>query len=79
MNLTFAPRVVAGRRVLLQIAVATASDECLVACVSLLCPEERYLEKEERLLDMVAYWQRLFNEEKKAESNSYRMAYKVRR
>lgn len=26
--------------------------------------EERYLEQDERILDLVAYWQRLFEEEK---------------
>jgi hypothetical protein len=41
--------------------------------------EERFLEKDERLLDMVAYWQRLFQEEKKStENKSYRVAFKVR-
>ncbi len=36
------------------------------------------MDKEERLLDMVAYWQRLYEEEKKLEEGkSYRVAYKV--
>jgi hypothetical protein len=40
--------------------------------------EERYLDKDERVLDMVSYWQRLYEEEKKLpENKSYRVAYKV--
>jgi myosin-7 len=45
--------------------------------------EERYLEPNERLLDLVAYWQRLFEEEKSEKkdktsiTNMYRLVYKV--
>jgi len=45
--------------------------------------EERYLEKDERILDLVAYWQRLYEEEKQAKdkgtsvTNMYRIVYKV--
>lgn len=45
--------------------------------------EERYLEDDERLLDLVGYWQRLYEEEKGAKdkegglSKMYRIVYKV--
>ena len=46
--------------------------------------EERYLEPNDRVLDLVAYWQRLFEEEhtkkqkKKVDhTNMYRLVYKV--
>lgn len=45
--------------------------------------EERYLEKDERILDLVAYWQRLYEEEKQAKdkgtnvTSMYRIVYKV--
>ena len=48
--------------------------------------EERYLEPNERIVDLVAYWQRLFEEEKvendkkrDAAQRSYRFVYKVHR
>lgn len=64
-----------------EVSIALLSVLQLVVVAVWLCcsSEERYLDKDERLLDMVSYWQRLYEEEKKLpENKSYRVAYKVR-